>query len=311
MEYDPDGRLLATRYRNPDGTQWVTRFNYDAAGRLLKMGSGTDGQRVTTTTYSYDTQGRMETIRDDTKPETPVVFHYDGLGRKTKIETSSPADYRANVARGGSPFEVLDCAPNVAGGGSATTIYDEADRPIEVLVQDAKGELLQRAVRTYDAQGHIVEERQILDRPENMIPAEARARMAQESGLSVDQITQDLRARLTQLMGGQSGPCSVTYLYDNNGRIKHTDRRVFDHHDEIETTYNEHGDMDREITRSETTADQADPSSTAGPPPYSEVRYSYTYDQHGNWVEKAISYRSGPEEAFQSSTCMKRTLTYY
>jgi YD repeat-containing protein len=82
MEYDPDGRLLATRYRNPDGTQWVTRFNYDAAGRLLKMGSGTDGQRVTTTTYSYDTQGRMETIRDDTKPETPVVFHYDGLGRK-------------------------------------------------------------------------------------------------------------------------------------------------------------------------------------------------------------------------------------
>jgi len=46
-------------------------------------------------------------------------------------------------------------------------------------------------------------------------------------------------------------------------------------------------------------------------PSYSEVRYSYQYDQHENWIEKAVSYRSSPDATFQSSTVIKRTVTYY
>jgi hypothetical protein len=88
---------------------------------------------------------------------------YDAQGRKTKVESSRAADYRPNVAMGGSPFEALDMAPNLPGGGSATTIYDEHDRATRVEVRDAEGTIVNRAERTYDAQGRIIEEKQILD----------------------------------------------------------------------------------------------------------------------------------------------------
>jgi YD repeat-containing protein len=42
-EYDTDGRIRITRSRNSDGSQWVTRYGYDASGRLLKTASGAEG----------------------------------------------------------------------------------------------------------------------------------------------------------------------------------------------------------------------------------------------------------------------------
>ena len=75
-------------------------------------------------------------------------------------------------------------APNLPGGGTATTIYDEHDRATEVQVRDASGEIVNRAVRTYDAQGHVLEEKQIQDDPVTMFPAEVRAQILEQSGLS-------------------------------------------------------------------------------------------------------------------------------
>jgi YD repeat-containing protein len=311
-EYDPSGRILATRSRNSDGSQWVTSYSYDASGRLLKMRSGIEGQAGTETRYSYDQHGRLQNISDDGRTDSPVTFRYDERGRKTKIEISRPADYRPNTAVAGSPFEIADRAPNLPGGGRATTIYDEHDRATEVQVRDASGELVNRAVRTYDAQGHVLEEKQILDNPETMFPAETRAQLLEQSGLSPDQLLQDLRTQLTKLMAGQSGPYSVTNGYDTRGRLHHTSRRIFNEEQEVETTYNEHGDTASEITRSVRLVAQTDPTiPVAGSPPYSEVRYSYKYDPAENWIEQSISYRSSPDAAFQSSPVTKRTLTYY
>ena len=39
-EYDTGGRIRAARHKNSDGSQWVTRYDYDASGRLLKDGLG-------------------------------------------------------------------------------------------------------------------------------------------------------------------------------------------------------------------------------------------------------------------------------
>jgi hypothetical protein len=59
-------------------------------------------------------------------------------------------------------------------------------------------------------------------------------------------------------------------------------------------------------------AEDADPTTPAAAlPSYSEVHYSYKYDNHENWVEKALSYRSNPDGSFQPSTVLRRTLTYY
>jgi YD repeat-containing protein len=304
-EYDADGRILGIRIRNSDGSQWVTRYSYDSSGRLLRTASGVKGKALTETTYSYDQQGRLQKISGGSRPDSPVTFRYDEHGRKSKIEISRAADYRSDVAVAGSPFDVADRAPNLPGGGIATTIYDEYDRATEVQVTDAKGELVNRALRTYDPQGRVIEEKQILDNPETMVPSEIRAGMLEQSGLSDDQLRQELRKQLTDLMAGQSGPYSVSYGYDTHGRVNRTSRRIFNQEEEIETTYNENGDTGSEITRSiRLGGDSSSPS-------YSEVRYSYQYDQHANWIEKAVSYRSSPDGTFQSSTATKRTVAYY
>jgi YD repeat-containing protein len=310
-EYDAAGRVKATGNLNSDGSEWTTHYNYDASGRLLKIASGVEGQVMTEITYSYDHQGRLQSIRSDERPENPITFLYDELGRKNKTQTSRPEDYRPNVAMGGSPFEVADReAPNLPGGGSATTVYDERDRPIEVQVRDAAGDLVNQAVRTYDEQGHILEEKQILNRPSAMFPPEALAKIQGESGIPMDQLRQELEAQFTKLMAGQS-PYSVSYSYDSNGRTDHMRRRVFNQQEDAETLYNEYGDVASETTRSTRLGELADSSSALGLPEYSEVRYSYKYDDHENWVEKAVSYRSSPDGALQSSTVTRRTLTYY
>jgi hypothetical protein len=309
--YDPDGLILSTRSRNSDGSQWVTRYEYSNSGQLLKTASGIEGQALTETIYAYDPQGRLKKITTDSKSETPVIFRYDEHGGKTKIQTSRASDYRPNVATGGSPFEAADMAPNLPDGGTTTTIYDKYDRPTEIQVRDTNDELVNRAVRTYDAQGHVSEEKQVYDNFVTMFPPEARQKLLDDSGLSADQLRQELHAQLTQLMKGQAEPYSVSYRYDSGSRLIHTARRIFNHEDEIDTMYNEHGDTESEITRSTRPEEENKPTAPGPLSSYSETRYFYQYDQHGNWTEKTVSYRSSSDGAFQSSTVIKRSLTYY
>jgi hypothetical protein len=107
-----------------------------------------------------------------------------------------------------------------------------------------------RAERTYDSQGRILEEKQILDHPEAMIPPEKRAKIVEQSGLSYDQLREELRTKFTELMAGHSGTYTVSFSYDDKGRPAVMRRRIFDREEEIETTYNDHGDVSSEITRS-------------------------------------------------------------
>jgi len=301
-EYDLAGRIVRTLWRNPDGSEWGTRYSYDAAGHLLKTESGKEGEAKSETRYDYDDKGRLLKISNSNSGR-PVEFRYDEHGRKTKVQTTTAADYRPNVAVAGSPFEAADMPPNLPDGGVATTIYDEQDRPTEVRVRDTHGVLLSHAVRIYDKQGRVTEEKQVVDNPEMMIPAEVRKQF-EAAGAPMD----DLRAELNRLLGGPQGMHSIAYTYDAQGWITHTRRSVFTEPDEIETSYNEHGDQAGEITRS--SRGRSEPGEPRRPQ-YSEVRYSYRYDTHRNWTERTASYRSSPDETFQSSTTTHRTLTYH
>src|SRR5262249_18975010 len=57
-EYDLAGRIVRTLWRNPDGSEWGTRYSYDAAGHLLKTESGKEAKpsprRDMTTTTRED-----------------------------------------------------------------------------------------------------------------------------------------------------------------------------------------------------------------------------------------------------------------
>jgi hypothetical protein len=81
-----------------------------------------------------------------------------------------------------SPFEAADSPPNLPSGGSATTFFDEEDRPTEVHVRDAQGEVLSRATRIYDKYGRVLEEHQIWERPESMFPAQLREEILKAGG---------------------------------------------------------------------------------------------------------------------------------
>ena len=126
----------------------------------------------------------------------------------------------------------------------------------------------------------------------------------------IEQLQREMQAGIAKLMGGESEAYSVHYRYDGDGRLTHTVRRIYSQEDEIETNYNDRGDVESEITRSRRLAKEAETTPDPRLPSTSEVRYGYQYDPQGNWIEKTASYGSSPDAAFQSST-VKRTLTYW
>ena len=302
-EYDQEGHIVSTRNRNPDGSVWMVRNTY-ASGKLLKTTSGKEGEPPGVTSYAYDDQGRLTSITDSSAPDNPTTFHYDEHGRKTKVQKSRAEDYGLDVAFAGSPMRVADNRPNLAGGGTATTTYDENDRPTEVQVRDAQGAEVSRTVSVYDEQGNVTEEKQILDDPLNLIPADARDKILADSGAS----GADLREQLKKLMGGYEGATSEAYSYDAQDRVKETRRRFFNQDETIETTYNEKGDVAVEITRSLPGSNE--PEQTL-PAQNSEAHFTYQCDDHGNWTEKMTSNSSSPGAPFETTDTRRRTLTYF
>jgi YD repeat-containing protein len=302
-EYDFEGHVVVRGSRNPGGPEWVTRYAYDPSGRLLRETRGMEGEPAAEILYHYDDQGRQQSIANSQKPENPITFRYDENGRKTKLQISGPEDYRPNLSTAGY-FESADRAPNLPGGGSATTIYDAYDRPVEVQTRDAKGELLSRTVRTFDNYGNVVEEKQTMDDVMKMIPAETQTEFLAGSNASLD----DFRDQLTKFLGGRGEIWSVAYSYDAQGRVAQTTQRVLNHSENtVQSTYNDHGELALEITH--TLIHSGDGKAPEARD--SEARYSYEYDDHGNWTEKKVTYRSMPDGAFRSSTQTTRTLEYF
>jgi hypothetical protein len=162
--YDQEGRLVSTRNRNSDGSFWMVRNNY-ASGKPLKTTRGKEGEPPAVTTYAYDDQGRLKSITDSSAPENPRAFNTTSADAKRKCRDPEPRIYRTNVAFAGSPMQVPDNRPNLPGGGTATTTYDESDRRVEVLIRDAQGAEVSRTVSVYDEQGHVREEKQIRTTP--------------------------------------------------------------------------------------------------------------------------------------------------
>jgi len=214
-EYDLEGRQIEMHSYNSDGSEWVNRNVYDDSGRLLKTISGNKGAPSAETVYSYDNHAKLVRITKNGSPDNPIAFRYDEAGRKTKVQISRAADYRPNVGFvPGSEFDAVEAPPTLPGGGTTTTIYDDLDRPVEVQTRDSQGELVSRSLRTYDEQGRVLDEKQVLPTPETLIPAEMRSKILEESGASTEQ----LREHLTKLMGGQAGPTSMHYTYGKDGQ---------------------------------------------------------------------------------------------
>ena len=315
IEYDRDGRIVAIRSRGSsrsggyDGTEWVTRHLYNPAGQLIKVTSGKDDESATETVYHYDEQGRLQSVTNSRQLDNPIAFRYDANGRKRRIAIVQPAAHPPGTGAvsmsADAFFENPERAPNLPDGGTAITLYDANDRPTEVQLHDPAGTLVRRAVRVYDDHGNVTEERHTLDDPLNMIPAKEQSNILSKSGMSA----QDLRDQLTKFLGASGDLFSSRYTYDNLGRKTLTVENVFNHADHrTETSYNDHGDVAREtsqLSQAPGENEQADGIQS------SEVFYSYKYDSKGNWTTKRSTSRSLPDGKPRDSTEVHRTIEYY
>jgi len=314
-EYGLDGRLLTTRTSNPvGGSEWVTTKSYDADGRLVKTSLGKSGEPATeslyTYDYTYDERGRLKEITNADGKGNRTSYRYDQQGRKTEVKTfghevlerKREADLEGAIVVG---MSLWDAAQSGAlEGGSVTTLYDDRDLPIELQILSSEGRVVSRFIRTYDANGRIMEENQIQENPEAMNKA------------------------MKAMMSGKNGT-RKSFTYDSQGRVTEMRDRNSASDSVTTTSYNEHGDKSEEHMT--TTGNLAFPDAYTinedctlipdfyPPPPVPErtlliiTEYRYEYDQYGNWTERTVVYRQevNPSESGEYSIVYRRTLTYF
>jgi hypothetical protein len=300
--YDDKGRLLSVTNRS-------------VARDATEAGPADANASITETieSYSYDESGRLVEITATGEDGSHSTFEYDGRGGnarggKTMIRTFAPKKPQDRlVAFAGSPFDIAQDGYGIPDGASVTIIYNDRDVPTEVQIHDSEGHFLSRITRSYNAQGQVNEDKQVIENPEFMLrailPAEAR-----------DQLLPGFGEEAKLFFRGKDGFYGTSYTYDSQNRQTQLRRWFGPTREEINTTYNEHGDRAEEQTiRTGYSQPAAAKEGTPGPEPQeqSEVRYSYQYDTQGNWTEETANYRSSLDESFKTSNTYRRKLTYY
>ena len=329
-EYAVDGRLLTHRGTNSDGSEWVRTQSYKTDGRLSRIVSDGTGWPRAESVFSYDKAGKLVTITNSPQEGDRTEFHYDTRGRKTAIQKfDTKTLHRAqNSSLVGSLWDAaVSTGIGVPNGGSITTLYDGND-PTDAQIQDSKGRIVTRLIRTYDANGRILEEKQIQENPA-LLFAE-RFSTEQQIELTDTQL-EAMNAAMKLMLAGQKGT-GISYSYDAQGRVIEMREGNFAFARITTTRYNEQGDKAEERTNivgnsvfpigvphsmnengtlvpSEPVANIS--ASVGVPAGDSETHYTYKYDNYGNWTEETMSCRFSPGGAFESSTRRRRSLTYY
>ncbi len=222
-----------------------------------------------------------------------VPFSFDEAGRKTKTHISRPEDYVPGRSAGGSPFSRADRRPNLPDGGAATTYYDEHERPVEVLVRNSQKSLVSRAKRIYDAVGRVLEESLTIDDPAAFFPASLKPHISSNESIKL-------------WMAAHAGTHSDKYFYDFKGRRICILRRTLEDDEVLVSSYNDHDDVEIEITVKRPIIVGGQQGSS-----FLEARYSYQYDEAGNWTEKIAVNRSNLEGPPAAAFTIRRTLEYF
>ena len=328
-EYSPDGKILilTARTANSDGTEWITTKTYDATGRLTKAISGNSREPALESVYIYDGVGRLVSITNSPNEGDRIDFHFDEQAHKTATQRFDlkTLERAQTTAYAMSAWDAADSGAGVPIGGSIVSIYDGHDEPAEARVLDAGGQTVTRFVRTFDANGRVVEENQERENPGLMFAGifsdEDRAKLDDKG---MEALNKGAKAMLSGLRG-----TGTTYIYDDHGRITESRERNFVFEKITTIIYNAQGDKSEE--RTTITDNRAYPApgafsidenggfvpeqpqagelSSAGiPSGESEIHYSYQYDSHDNWVEQTINHSSRPD---QPLSVLRRKLTYY
>ncbi len=84
LEYGPDGQISTVIAAN----QATTRYTRDGLGKLLQLDSPDTGIQI----HYYDRAGQLSRTHNPAQPDQDIRYHYDQLGRLTRIQYSDPAE---------------------------------------------------------------------------------------------------------------------------------------------------------------------------------------------------------------------------
>jgi YD repeat-containing protein len=326
-EYDPDGRLLTTRYTNSDGSEWLTAQIYNADGRLQKITSGKVGEPGDELLYAYDGTGRLIAI---TSPEKGgrTDFQYDEEGRKSGIQSFDPETLKRaqSTSYAGSLWDASVAAGvGVPIGGNIATIYNDKDLLTEQQLRDGQGRIVTRVVRNYDTNGRILEEKQIHENPMSIFLDKAGTEgQSQPTAAQLEAMNKHMKVMLS----GRNGT-GTSYCYDAQGRVTEMHERNFWFERLTTTSYNERGDKSEELQtmannltvpagvvfsmdeNGEFVQDNPDAKPAEFPDEFfgkTKGSFAYQYDSYGNWTQQTTQTLSGFGEV--SAICYRK-LTYY
>jgi YD repeat-containing protein len=324
QEYDPDGRLLASRSTYPGG-EWENTRTYDPEGRLLRTTNKSD-RSSSEQIYAYDERGRLLSTADSNGSRTD--FHYDSEGRKSETQTipPRPGEMQGTAVGLGAVAGAMEGGYGLYDGGTVAKRYNDHDLPVESQILDSEGNLVTRIVRSYDSKGRLKAERMIPENWEIGFAKQVLAKAPEEyrTEETLKQITDQLKPMLKAL----TGKTETSYTYDAQGRTIGTHMQSSLWSQDTTTEYNDQGDIIEQRQTSTQSArgepdfrvsfHQDEAGNIVHDKPQSEwpaqpepqlssfrVRYTYEYDSQGNWTEQTRILSDG------STSTTRRNLTYY
>ncbi|MGB8474974.1 MAG: hypothetical protein WCE61_12885 [Candidatus Acidiferrum sp.] len=324
--YDIDGKLLVNSSKSSNGSDWVTTRTYDSDGHLLSTVSGKSGDPGLESLYSYDDSDRLLSITNNLRKGDRLDFHYDAQGRKSSLQTFGPEslESRRTTSFAGSDWDAVQSGYRVPAGGTVTTLYNQHGQPIEAQIRDAQGQIVGRVVRTYGANGQLIEEKPTF---ENLAASWVESMPAEQKNQMTPEDIKHMNMVMARVMTGRT-PAGTTYSYDSQNRLISTRERnmMFDRTTSI--SYNEQGDKAEERkTYAENSIvptgvefsvgeDGAlipnKPSAQQPPQPSlpepTVIKYTYQYDAYGNWTQQTATDTAHPN---QPPILRTRELTYY
>jgi hypothetical protein len=302
VEFDEIGTLIRHSHTNPDGSHWSTAYEYEyVLGRISSIRQvGDDSSTVYT--HEYDDLGRLRLLAIHHAGSTRVTeeYEYDAAGQRRKIQYLN-GDECADTA-----FALVEDAEtyySAPGTEKIVTLYDERDRPAEVLFYNASGHDLSRVTFSYDEAGNLVEE--VQTRPTDAFP---------DLFASAPPEQRETFAKMYQSI---AGAMRTVHTHEQGNRVE--TRRSFGLMSEQTTTrtYNEYRDVVTAVSTEHSRGFGVDEQGELVVVPdserrsRSETRIQYEYDQYRNWTSQITEARSGSEQDFMISSIEKRVITYF
>jgi hypothetical protein len=308
VQFLSNGRIAETEHHNPDGSICRSIYSYDAAGRFSELRFAMSGGPVSRTSYLYDEFGRRTRVyhidKDGNEHESEG-WRYEHDGRKTKTYSVPKLEPNTDFVY---TIEGTEQSYSATGTAIIVTEYDQADRPIEVLFQDAEQRLLRRVTFERDSAGRLVKEELHLTGPNPLADV-------QKELENVPPAVRETAASSIEILFGPV-LSRTTYAYDREGHLQER-LMLMGALAESRTTfrYDDYGNPIDQVTEDSSREMQIDEEGNIRPVKQNSskhhIHFAYTYASPGNWVERVVWNRLEPNPNFQRSNVERREITYY